>query len=576
MVQLVKYCILFLLALFVLQGCNKVGGGQVSKGQGLASPFNLPAKAYLSLANKQEGNERQALVIMAAGRFIEDGDLAMANALLNNLQDLTPLLTAERYILLAKIKVNIHKYKEAITILAKVHDLQDLSLFYQVQYHEILAFSYDKTGNFPEAIGERIILDKLLPTENERIRNRRILWLSLTRLPDAELNTLIAERTDLPELLGWLKLAEIAKTKGVKRNALLDKVYAWQEEFPNHPAKSMLHNEVISGSQDLYKKVKQIALLLPMTGPLAGPGNAVYDGFMAKINKDEYQVMVYDTAKYKAAGLYDKAVTDGADFVIGPLAKPEVLAVMALLHPVPTLLLNETPSKRDKETFFLTLSPINEARLVANAARQEGYQHALIIAPNNNWGEEVMLAFQKQWQARGGQIVDILRYSPNTFLKSSVREFLHYSEDDGQHSQREDFDMVFLLAYPSKARTIMPLLKYYGLGKAKVFATSSVYAGSIDANQDRDLDGLIFCDMPYVFTHNLPNKHWPEQLNSYSRLYALGLDSATLVEDMNKLLLFPAMGVDNEGGLLYLTHDNQVVRMLTFGTFIHGKAEAIK
>lgn len=565
MLLLLKY-ILLVLCCFVLLGCNKVHN-PASK-QGIASPFNLPKEAYLGLAKRQTGDEQYSLLIMAAGRAIDDGDLKEASTLLAALPQLPPVLSQQKFILQAKIKSTLHEPKEAIRLLAGVHDVQEMSLFYQVQYHEILAVAYDATKNFPEAIGEHIILDTLLQTEEEKIRNRRVLWLTLNHLPEAELNTMIAERGDLPELQGWLKLVRIAQTQGLKRQALLDKIYTWQEEYQHHPAHSMLSKNIISGKNDLYKQSEQVALLLPMTGVLAGPGNAVYDGFMAAIVNKNITVKTYDTATSSATSLYEKALADGADFIIGPLSKADAIAIAPLSHPVPTLLLNETEKRKDNNTYFLTLSPVHEAKLVAMKARKDGYKHALIVAPNTNWGDEVVLAFQHQWHAHGGQVANILRYDKNTELKSAIHDLLH---DDG-----ENFDMVFLLAYPSKAREIMPLLKYYDLGKAQVFATSSVYAGSIDASQDRDLDGIIFCDMSYVFTHNLPNKHWPEQLNSYSRLYALGLDSAILVENINKLLLFPAMGVNNQGELLYLTHDNQVVRLLTWGTFRHGKAEVLQ
>ncbi len=52
--------------------------------------------------------------------------------------------------------------------------------------------------------------------------------------------------------------------------------------------------------------------------------------------------------------------------------------------------------------------------------------------------------------------------------------------------------MVFLLSYPSKARQIMPLLKYYYAGDVPVYATSSVYTGGVNVMKDRDLNGIIF------------------------------------------------------------------------------------
>ncbi len=53
---------------------------------------------------------------------------------------------------------------------------------------------------------------------------------------------------------------------------------------------------------------------------------------------------------------------------------------------------------------------------------------------------------------------------------------------------------------------------------------------------------LFFCDMSWVFTHQMGHKNWPEQFNSYNRLYALGRDSHLLTTRLNQLLLFFSNG----------------------------------
>lgn len=132
-----------------------------------------------------------------------------------------------------------------------------------------------------------------------------------------------------------------------------------------------------------------------------------------------------------------------------------------------------------------------------------------------------------------------------------------------------------MVAYPTQARQIRPLLRYYYAGNIPVYATSAVYSGTQDTMKDRDLDGIIFCDMPWVFAHPTGSRNWPEQLNSYNRLYALGLDSYALTSQLNQLLLFPAMGVSDKSGVLYLTPYHQIARILSWGQFRQGVAEIL-
>lgn len=137
-------------------------------------------------------------------------------------------------------------------------------------------------------------------------------------------------------------------------------------------------------------------------------------------------------------------------------------------------------------------------------------------------------------------------------------------------SRRQDFDMIFLLAYPSKARQIMPALNYYYAGDIPVFATSSVYSGHANILKDKDLNGIIFCDLPWVFSHQMSVKNWPEQFNSYNRLYALGRESYALTTQINQLLLFPL----NKSNFS-LKENQQITHLLEWGQFKEGKVYSL-
>ncbi|HFE0988205.1 TPA: penicillin-binding protein activator, partial [Legionella pneumophila] len=82
-------------------------------------------------------------------------------------------------------------------------------------------------------------------------------------------------------------------------------------------------------------------------------------------------------------------------------------------------------------------------------------------------------------------------------------------------------------------------------------------------------------DMPWVFSHQMGTKNWPEQFNSYNRLYALGVDSYTLATQLNQLILFPADGSSDSTGILYLKPTQQVARVLEWGQFKQGLAHSL-
>lgn len=565
---------------------------QVSKK--LASPYSMPATAYLALAKNQSGTEKQTLLLMAAGRLIYDGQWRQGQAILAQTGTLSPELVDEKTLLQAKVDLINEQPRAAIAKLASIHGINTLPLYYQVQFYEMLAYAYQSIGNSPESVMERIKLDHLLPDEASKANNRRALWLSLTSLPVAELETLALEATDGSILKGWMELAVVSRKQYKNPQTMLSHIEQWQAAYPNHPANYILPSPLDSVASRLYPAPRKIALLLPLTGPLAGPGGAIKDGFMAAYDasssRDYVKVRTYDTNSSNVSSLYQQAVDDGAEYIVGPLSKTDVTQVASMAHPVPTLLLNDLEGSTRENAWQFGLSPGNEARQVAASARKRGLTHALVIAPSGIWGSDVVKAFTSQWQASGGQVVDTLNYGPQDDMNTSIRNFLQVSDSEARGkrmqqvlghkiesapSRREDFDMIFLLAYPSKARQIMPMLKYYYAGNVPVYATSSVYSGSANSMKDRDLDGIIFCDMPWVFNHQMGSRNWPEQFNSYNRLYALGLDSFALSNQLNQLILFPAMGVSEKSGVLYLSANQQIARILAFGQFRQGLAHML-
>ena len=587
------------ICVILLSQCTKVTDSpvqQVNKQaiQPLLSPYTMPATAYLALAKNQTGIEEQSLLMMAAGRLIYDGLWRDGLTILSRMNNLSPELVSEKGLLLAKIDLIREQPRAAIAKLAAIQDVVNLPIYYQVQFHEMLAHAYQSVGNATESVAERIKLEHLLPDEASKSNNRRALWLTLTTLPVAELNTSAVEAVDGSVLEGWMQLALISRKQYDNAQMMLAQVELWQAHYPEHPGNYILPSPLVSVAPHLFAPPRKMALLLPLTGPLSGPGGAIKDGFMAAYHasniSDSVKVRIFNTDSVDVRALYREALDDGADYIVGPLSKPNVSTVATMDHPVPTLLLNDVAARPNPGAYQFGLSPSNEARQVAAKARKNGYTRALVIAPAGDWGNEVVAAFGGQWSANGGHIVDTLHYNAKDDMSKMLRDFLHVSDSESRGKQlkqllghnvestpsrRQDFDVIFLLAYPTKARQIMPLLKYYYAGNVPTYATSTVYAGSVNVMKDRDLDGLIFCDMPWVFTHQMGSRNWPEQFNSYNRLYALGMDSYALTTQLNHLLLFPAMGISDKSGVLYLNSSQQIARILAWGQFKQGLAQQI-
>lgn len=585
---------LFLLGcLIFLTHCTRMTADSHLDQQKSNSPFTMPTSAYLAMAKNQTGSERQALELKAAGREIYEGRWHYGLTIIQNAGTMTGDLADEKNVLLAKIDLIRNHPQHTIAKLATIKHPNNLSSFYQMQYHDMLAFAYQAQGALVEAIVERIKLDYFLHTPIAKSNNYRALWLCLTKLSQPEMDTLVAEADKNTVLRGWVDLADISRRPYHNPHKMIEDLEYWQQQYPQHPAQALLPHPLNKAEDLLFAPPKRMALMLPLTGTLSGPGKAIQDGFMAAYQSSDLypklSVRVYNTDGANVDQVYQRVLDDGADYIVGPLTKQDVARVARVSHPVPTILLNESPKMSDDMAFQFGLSPTQEARQVAKHARRAGYAKVLIIAPEGEWGTEVSNAFMKQWVASHGQVVEAWYYAPQSDLSAGVRQLLHASESaarvrpttvvsgsDNSFKRRHDFDVIMLIAYPSIARQIMPLIRYYFASDVPVYATSSVYSGIEDTTKDRDLNGIIFCDMPWVFTHQIGQEHhWTEQLNSYNRLYALGMDSFALSRQLNQLLLFPAIGINNQSGVIYLTKNHKLARILAFGQFRQGKAQIL-
>lgn len=348
---------------------------------------------------------------------------------------------------------------------------------------------------------------------------------------------------------------------------------------------------------------QHVALLLPLQGQFGPSGQAVRNGYLAAYFADKQQnpnvptVSVVDTSNTNIRDAYSQAISNGANFIVGPLTKPEVQQLAASNITVPTLALNSLDNNQSVSgnIYFFSLSPRDEADQAAQKAWQDGHRQAIVIAPATPWGQNIANAFENRWKSQGGQIVDTLAFNSGKNLSSSIGNLLHVDKtivssqgfkkamkDKVPLSQlhRQDFDVIFLVASPSQARLIRPLLKFYFVGSIPVYATSSIYTGTPSPNTDRDLDGIIFCDMPWVLPGSLPSgiatiksriaTLWPNSYSSYSKLYAMGVDAYQLTTHLGQLSGSPQSGLNEATGALYLGPQHQIYRQLQWAQMRNG------
>jgi len=273
--------------------------------------------------------------------------------------------------------------------------------------------------------------------------------------------------------------------------------------------------------------------------------------------------------------------------VINQLAQKRELDI-----PVLTLNYSENSFNHTENLFQFDLSPIDEAHQVAELAIMQNKFRAAVFYPDSDWGRRLNKAFTEHYEALGGKVLTESNYATNTNdYRRPIRALLNLDLSDirrrkventlslrikSEPYRRQDIDMIFLVATHHSARGIMPAFKFHHASDLPVYSTSHVYTGKTNTDLDSDLNGLIFCDLPWILQNTSPlastfAQNWPQQ-ESLTRLFALGIDAYHLIYNLDYLKNKEYAFYHGQTGNIRLDENNRITRKLIWAKFIRGKA----
>ncbi|HEK1686674.1 TPA: penicillin-binding protein activator [Pseudomonas putida] len=469
----------------------------------------------------------------------------------------------------------------------------------QVRTYSVHAAALEADGQALPAAQQRVLLAPLLsgPTA---AKNNDAIWSLVASLPADQLQ----QPTSNPTLAGWTSLALAVKSAGTleQQQAAID---SWRQQHADHPAAKQLPDALVKLKQLASQPLTKIALLLPQEGPLAGVARALRDGFMAahfqaqQSGQPAPAVQVFDSSRLTSLDdFYRQAQAAGVQLVIGPLEKPLVkkLADYPQL-PITTLALNyaEAGQKSPPQLFQFGLAAEDEAREVSRRARADGLVRAVALVPSGEWGDRVLAAFRQDWEGSGGTLLAAERIAQPVALAQQIADLFQLRQSEGrakslqsavggnvaaQPSRRQDIDFIFLAATPQQAQQIKPTLNFQYAGDVPVYATSNLYSASGDVNQYNDMNGIRFCETPWLLdnTNSLRQQvvqQWPQAAGSLGRLYAMGVDAYSLAPRLGQLKALPDNRVEGLSGSLSINANQRIERQLPWAEFSGGQVKRL-
>lgn len=557
--------------------------------------YAAAAPAYEEIARSAEGSRATEFRAMAALAYQEAGDTANADALLLTLgEDASrPVVALAR----ARSAVQSGDAREALD-LALAADERPLSPYQRGVRARVAGKAALALGENAAAAEAWIDAHRYPYPADSAATVLDSTWRAVSSLPPNALT----ERANAGDALerGFYTLALTASRTLFDRAAFQQAADEWRQRFPTHPAAGLVET-LQERAEAMSVLPRQVALLLPFDDTLGPAARAVRDGFMTawfgdRSDRSRPDVRIYSSASGDIVSTYRQAVAEGAEFVIGPLRKSGVATLQAQAElDTGVLALNVADEQRATPHlggfYQFGLTPEDEAAQVARRAHRQG-SRALLMAPDSAWGRRVMETYAATWREIGGTVLAEVYFSnASEAYSEAVRRALNIDLSEARSAglrrvlnvplhfeprRRGDVDVILLAGFPDNARQLLPQLRYFRAESVPVFATSHVYAGGTDAERDRDLDGLVFADMPWLFGASDPasfveiRRNWPNESAGFARLYGLGVDAYRLIPYLARMRFQPSLRVPGATGTLWMDGGGIIHRNVVWLRFDNG------
>ena len=252
----------------------------------------------------------------------------------------------------------------------------------------------------------------------------------------------------------------------------------------------------------------KVGLLVPLSGPHADLGEALLQAAQLALFDSRYdslELVPRDT-KGTAQGARqaaEDAVNAGAQIILGPLFADSVRAArpVASRRNISMVAFSTDWTLAGGNTYIMGFLPFAQVQRIATYARQQGLNRIAILAPNDNYGNAVISAYNSLAYRGSLPTADVVRYPvDDSDISGMIRNLTQYdSRVEVQNQQmrplqerlkqnpndtdaaarlaklRENgadaappFDAILLPTGGEQLRSIANMLSYYDLGPGKV------------------------------------------------------------------------------------------------------------
>lgn len=464
-------------------------------------------------------------------------------------------------------------------------------------------------ANIYEALFDaRSALDAHIKSQDYDIEH---VWQLAQKIPAEQLVL-----SGIPEIDGFISLTKIVREHALNQYELASQLTQFQYQFPNHSLVRNLPAQIIGLLSIRNNTAQRVAVLLPLTGRLAAQAQQIKQGvvsaYLAGLSAEPMAATLIDSLYFvdtttQSDEALIAAIAD-ADLIIGPLLKPKLELIIPHIKPTQQLLgLNRLdtaiiPKPLDPQTLdefspnpklnnrtYFALSPEDEAEQIAEFMFTQEYQQPILIHAPDRTATRMAEAFTARWQALTQRTNTItLSFTDNKSMRKAIGDALGVQQSRDRISilerylgqemfsvtrNRKDIDAFVVFANAKQTELINPMIEAsistFSDDIQPVFASSRSYNHKLNKNSLRDLQNVIFIDMPWLLDDSINAQLlsqyetvFGDASTAQKRLFAFGYDALNLIGKIRPLQQVKGLLLPGLTGSLAINDKNQVTRTL--------------
>ena len=239
---------------------------------------------------------------------------------------------------------------------------------------------------------------------------------------------------------------------------------------------------------------------------------------------------------------------------------------------------------------------MTEAEQAAELMFQNHHKMPLVFAPQSDFGKRAAAAFEARWEALANEYNSSVANAATYFYSKDVnyKNFLGKAlKTDVSRRRAEQIknmsatqlkalaknrgnaDGIYIVGKRSNIiffKSFMSVVVNPYAKKIPLYASSRSHEMDLTNTQDKELEGLTFSDVSFLVNEDGEvNKKiqsiWPKQRYSTLRLFALGYDGYSLIDQLKHLQVIEGYQYQGLVGDLSLDNNNTINSRLTWATY---------